>query len=69
MELNVDLTELHKAASRMLPARNVTEKEAFEAGKDSALNGADQENCHYSFFESSALADAWERGKASYSGG
>lgn len=65
MKLNVDLTELHRAASRMQPAKNVTEAEAFEAGKDSVLNGANSENCHYSFFESPELSEAWECGKKS----
>ena len=68
MKLNVDFTELHKAASKMLPAKEVNEADAFEAGKDSVLNGASQENCHYSYFANAALADAWERGKQSNPG-
>lgn len=69
MKLNVDLTELHKAASRMQAPKNVNETDAFEAGKDSAINGPTPENCHYSYFETVALADAWERGKQSNPGG
>lgn len=40
-----------------------TEKEAHAAGADCAEHGANETNCHFSFFATPALMQAWERGK------
>ena len=38
-------------------------KKAYEAGKDCALNGANQENCDFRIFSSPEKTKAWENGK------
>lgn len=40
-----------------------TEDEAFRAGYDCAVNGADTVNCHFRFFATPDLTRAWENGK------
>ena len=40
-----------------------TLKEAYEAGKDAVISGANKTNCHFSFFATRELADEWERGR------
>ena len=42
----------------------VSEKHAEAMGRDCALNGPDDKNCHFSLFSNTALTRAWERGKA-----
>lgn len=37
-------------------------KEAYEAGKDKALNGANTENCNMSHFRTKEQMRAWELG-------
>jgi hypothetical protein len=41
-----------------------SELEAYEAGKDCAVNGANTTNCHFTHFATPALTKAWEQGKA-----
>lgn len=65
MRLRVDLTELHRAASKMLPAKTVILEEAFAAGQDVELSGPSPNNCHYSYFENRSLEEAWWQGRAS----
>lgn len=65
MKLNVDLTELHKTASKMRPAKKVSLSDAFEAGRDTVLNGPNVDNCHFSYFDTVALSSEWERGRKS----
>jgi hypothetical protein len=40
------------------------EADAYKAGRDCALHGANEGNCHFQFFTSEALTEAWERGHA-----
>lgn len=63
MKLNVDLTELHKAASRMSPTRNVSVEDAYIAGKASISEGESLDNCHYSYFATTELSSSWENGR------
>ena len=37
-------------------------KEAYQAGKDKKKNGANEKNCHFSFFATKAQMKAWEAG-------
>ena len=39
--------------------------EAFEAGRDFAVNGPNETNCNYRHFATRELKDAWEKGMAS----
>ena len=41
----------------------MTEEYAYKMGKDCALNGANEKNCHFSIFSSPEHTRAWERGK------
>lgn len=41
-----------------------TETEAYQMGRDCALNGANTTNCHFTLFATPHLTAAWERGKA-----
>lgn len=38
------------------------EREAFAAGYDSAINGANETNCHFTIFTTQDNTRAWERG-------
>lgn len=40
-----------------------TAEQAREAGADSIKSGANARNCHFSFFATPALRDAWEEGR------
>lgn len=40
-----------------------TEEEAWFAGHDAAMYGADTKNCHFRFFASPELTKAWETGQ------
>jgi len=40
-------------------------EQAFEMGKDCAINGANTTNCHFSIFSKPEFTKAWEDGKAS----
>ncbi len=64
MKLNIDLTELHKAASKMTEALNPSIEDAFNAGECSVIDGGSIENCHFSYFNTPELTKAWEQGKA-----
>lgn len=36
---------------------------AYEMGKDCAINGANETNCHFSIFSTPENTKAWEKGK------
>jgi hypothetical protein len=38
-------------------------QDAYEAGKDCAINGPTETNCHFSLFASEEMTKEWERGK------
>lgn len=40
-----------------------TMDQARDAGADSIKSGVNQGNCHFSFFATPALRDAWEEGQ------
>lgn len=40
------------------------EQRAFDAGVACALEGPDEDNCHFRHFATPYLTAAWERGKA-----
>ena len=42
----------------------MTLTDAYNAGLDCALNGANTTNCHFTLFATKELTKAWERGKA-----
>jgi hypothetical protein len=39
-----------------------TENDAYQAGIDCAINGANTTNCHFTFFATKELSDAHSRG-------
>ena len=39
-----------------------TKKQAFDAGRDCAKNGANTTNCHFTLFASKELMKAWQKG-------
>lgn len=41
----------------------MTELDAFNAGFDCGMNGANTTNCHFGLFSSREMTAAWERGK------
>ena len=43
----------------------VTPKDAWLAGYDCEKNGANTQNCHFSFFSKPELTKEWEKGKKS----
>lgn len=43
---------------------DVTEEHAEAMGRDCAINGPNQKNCHYSLFANQTLTRAWEYGKS-----
>jgi len=43
------------------PSRNT--EHAYKMGMDCAINGANDENCHFSVFSTPENTKAWERGK------
>lgn len=57
------LEEFRTVTMRLRRARDITEEEAERAGRDCALNGPNQTNCHFSLFARPELTRAWERGK------
>lgn len=40
-----------------------SEEEAERMGFDAGFNGPDTTNCHFRYFATEALRDAWERGQ------
>ena len=36
---------------------------SYKMGKDCAVNGANEKNCHFSLFQNRECTDAWEQGK------
>lgn len=51
--------------SRFAMSKFATLEDCAEAaGYDAGRNGADNENCHFSFFTTPVLTAAWERGKS-----
>lgn len=55
----VETTAILNAASEELRSRN----DAYDAGYDCALNGANDKNCHFGWFSSPSFTREWERGK------
>jgi len=55
--------EDHIERIKRLVAPNATEAEAEEAGRRSVIEGANQRTCHFRFFATPELTQAWERGK------
>lgn len=55
------LAALVEAANKAPPA---TEREAFEAGREAGMHGANELTAHYRFFARPELTAAWERGNA-----
>ncbi len=47
----------------LIPPR-IGESEAYSRGYDYGLNGANEENCHFSIFSSVENTKEWERGNA-----
>lgn len=43
---------------------NDEQMDAYEAGKDSVINGANTENCNFRIFSTPEKTKAWERGVA-----
>lgn len=43
--------------------RHASEEEAERMGFDAGFNGSDTANCHFRYFATEALRDAWERGQ------
>ncbi len=41
----------------------MNEREAYDWGKDCAINGANKVNCNFKIFSSPELTKAWESGK------
>ncbi len=56
--------DLRAIAGHIDPADQST-KEAFEAGRDFAVNGPNQTNCNYRHFATRELKDAWTNGLTS----
>lgn len=52
-------TELPESMLAPLP----TVKQAYRMGRDYALNGPNQDNCHFRLFATPAHTQAWEKGK------
>lgn len=44
--------------------RSVTKEDAYNAGKDAALNGSNPDNCDIVFFASRDLTAEWEKGNS-----
>lgn len=40
-----------------------TEADSYDAGKRSARDGCNEDNCHFSYFATPELTKAWERGR------
>jgi hypothetical protein len=59
----VDLNDLSQKVAKILAFEIPKEADAYEAGYDCEKNGANEENCHYTFFATPELTAAWERGK------
>lgn len=52
-----------KIISTIINIPKPDESACFNAGYDCGLNGASDQNCHFSFFSSSQNTTAWENGK------
>ena len=46
----------------------VDEEYAYKMGRDCALHGANETNCHFAIFSKPEYTKAWERGKSSVMG-
>jgi ribosome modulation factor len=57
---DVTAPALPESLTRTLP----TLEEAYRMGRDYALNGANEENCHFRQFATPEHLRAWEEGKA-----
>lgn len=66
MKLTVDFSELWAKASQMAePGVDTSLEGAYEAGRDSVLNGSSTRNSHYAYFATPELKQSWESGRAS----
>ena len=54
------MNELLNIPSLALPRSS--NKEAYDAGYDSVINGANTENCNFRYFMSKRAKNEWERG-------
>ncbi len=43
--------------------QEMTEEKAKSFGKDYAINGANETNCHFSIFSTPEFTRAWEKGR------
>ena len=41
-------------------------QDAYDAGRDAAIHGPNQTNCHFRYFATAKQARAWERGNKSW---
>lgn len=48
--------------NKLLNFPTYTEQQAYEAGKDCAVNGPNTSNCHFRYFSSPEKTKAWEKG-------
>lgn len=62
MKLVFDSVALNIAASRMIDRAPPNEADAQIAGIEAQVVSANTQNCHFSFFETPQLRDAWMRG-------
>jgi hypothetical protein len=56
------LADYAAALSRIVAMPKTTEDDAYQAGRDSIINGTSETNCHFRFFMRPELAAAWSRG-------
>ena len=62
MTITAETSEHCKRMSRLLGQKK-TKEEAYRAGYDSVVHGANLGNCQFAFFASRQLTKAWERGR------
>lgn len=55
------MKELAKKLAEM--SRKPPESDAYNAGRDCGINGANTTNCHFRYLGSKELTREWERGK------
>ena len=49
--------------SMLKSTQEMTEEKAKSFGKDYAINGANETNCHFSIFSTPEFTRAWEKGR------
>lgn len=57
-----DTKKMHDRMKKQSLEQSAFAKEAYEAGKECALNGPNQENCSPRHFRRLYYVDSWERG-------